>query len=70
MPPYDGPPQNTSTTVSNLLFCGQTVLTTFGFSDTLFLILLCLPFPWILANFPHILLRLRGPYGSAGLGVN
>lgn len=52
LPPYDGPPQNTSTTVFNLLFCGQTVLTTFGFSDTLFLTLLGLPFPWTLANFP------------------
>lgn len=52
LPPYDGAPQNTSTTVFNLPFCGQAVLTTFGFSDDLFLILLCVPFPWTLANSP------------------
>lgn len=51
LPPSDGAPQNTSTTAFNLPFCGQAVLTTFGFSDALFLILLCLQFPLDSANF-------------------
>lgn len=52
LPPRDGPPQNTSTMAFNLPFCGQIVLTTYGFPDTLSSLIFCLPFPWILASFP------------------